>query len=325
MGLYRKVIRITAEDSPNVRRALEQRAAGMLPDGDIVIPGVITWQEYCKRRATWDAERQSVGLDAQFWEGQETLLYPPDWLNQAEIRAELLKSQKRLGPRSLGCDPAEGGDKTSWAVSDRLGLLALISKRTQDTSIITSETIAIAREWGVPPERWCFDRGGGGLAHADRLELQGYKGIRTIPFGESLVPDPRHTPAMVEQRLEDKAQRYVYVKRRAQLFGELSLILDPSLEADGPRYAIPAGIMGLVGDPTTVLRDQLAPIPKTYDSDGRLFLIPKHKPTMNQKRTGDDRTLTKLIGHSPDEADAVVLSIHVLLHPAETNNAYVMF
>ncbi len=319
------MIRITAEDSPNVQRALQQRVQGVEPDGDIVVPGVISWQDYLKRRTTWDEERQSVGLDAQFWEGQETLLYPPDWLNKAELRAEILKTTRRDGPRGLGCDPAEGGDKTSWAISDHLGLLALISKRTSDTSVITSETIAIAREWKVPPNFWCFDRGGGGLAHADRLEAQGYKGIRTVPFGEAIVPDPRQFSANLEQRLEDKVQRYVYVKRRAQLFGELSLLLDPSLDCDGPRYSIPAGIMGLPGDPTTILRDQLAPIPKTYDADGRLFLVPKHKPTVSQKKTGDDRTLTKLIGHSPDEADAVVLSIHVLLHPAENTDAFVMF
>lgn len=324
-GLYRKVIRITAEDSPNVRRALAQRLEGKEPDGEIVVPGVLSWQEYLKRRATWDAERQSVGLDAQFWEGQEILLFPPDWLNESELRADLLANQARTGPRSLGCDPAEGGDKTAWAVSDHLGLLALISKRTSDTSVITSETIAIARQWGVPSERWCFDRGGGGLSHADRLQSQGFRGIRTVPFGESLVPDPRQVPAMMEQRMEDKEQRYVYVKRRAQLFGELSLKLDPSLEVDGYRWAIPRGITGLSGDVSTTLRDQLAPIPKTFDADGRLFLIPKNKPGSEQKKRGDDRTLVKLIGHSPDEADAVVLSLHVLLHPADAQKVWVLF
>lgn len=321
MGLYRKVIRITAEDSPNVQRALLQQKNGVKPDGEMITPGVLSWQEYMTWRTLWDKQRQCVALDARFWEGDEIYLFPEHWINLAEMRALALAGKKRTTPRGLGCDPAEGGDKTSWAISDREGLLALISKRTPDTSVITSETIAIAKQWGVPSDRWVFDRGGGGLSHADRLRQQGYRGIRTLAFGESLVPDPKQVASNLEQRLEDREQRYVYTKRRAQLFGFLSLLLDPSLEEDGPRFAIPANIMGLDGDPTTVLRDQLTPIPKTYDEGGRLYLLPKHAAG----KSSDKRTLVKLIGHSPDEADAVTLSVYAAYNDPETIEVRVLF
>jgi hypothetical protein len=52
MRYYRKIIRIRAEDSPNVRRAMEYVKVGRKPLGEIVVPGVLTYDDYKKRRAT---------------------------------------------------------------------------------------------------------------------------------------------------------------------------------------------------------------------------------------------------------------------------------
>jgi hypothetical protein len=38
---FRRVIRIKAEDSPNVRYALAQIAAGKKPTGEVILPGVL--------------------------------------------------------------------------------------------------------------------------------------------------------------------------------------------------------------------------------------------------------------------------------------------
>lgn len=298
---YRKVIRITALDSPNVRYALAQIAQGLKPTDEAIVPGVLTYGEYLKRRATWDKIRQCIGLDAQFYEGAEILLFPPDWLSLAEARAERLKGVTRKA-KAIGIDPAEGGDRTAFACCDELGLLDLMSKRTPDTSLIDDDIIAYGVRFNVPPDKWLLDRGGGGKQIADRLRRRGYS-VRTVAFGETLTLDPKRGLRQIKDRLDNKEEKYAYVNRRAEMYGELSERLNPLFEAP---WAIPSGICGEMGDPRSELRHQLAPIPKTYDKEGRLALLPKNNP----KDDDDQRTLVKLIGHSPDEADAVVLALH---------------
>src|SRR5438105_1741825 len=237
MRYYRKVIRITAEDSPNVRLAFLQKNRGIPPTGEVLVPGVLTWDDYVKRRATWDKVRQCIGLDAQFYVGPELLLFPPEWLNGADAKARLLFGRQRVA-RAIGIDPAEGGDKTAMAVVYEDGLIELVSKKTKDTSVITSEALAFMRFLQVTPDNVVFDRGGGGHEHADRLRSQGYK-VRTVAFGESTIPDPRRGIVLFPERLDIKEERYAYVNRRAEMYGELSRILDPSINPEG--FAIPSG------------------------------------------------------------------------------------
>ncbi len=59
---FRKVLRITALDSPNVVYALKEIERGLQPSGYQVIPGVLPYEEYLHRRATWDVERATMGL-----------------------------------------------------------------------------------------------------------------------------------------------------------------------------------------------------------------------------------------------------------------------
>src|SRR5437667_99689 len=92
---HRRVIRIPAEDSPNVRLGLAQRARGIEPTHEVLIPGMLTLAEYDLRRATWDKRRQCVGLDARFWEGAELLLFPPERLARAAAVARLLRGKPR--------------------------------------------------------------------------------------------------------------------------------------------------------------------------------------------------------------------------------------
>lgn len=335
MALFRKVIRITAEDSPNVVLGLAEVRRGDQPSHRIQTPGVLTYREYVQRRATWDPVRQCVGLDARFYEGAETLMFPPLWLNQAEqVAAEEIGKPRTA--RAIGCDPGEGGDDTCWAVGDERGLIELITISTPDTSVITGRTIDLIHRYNIPPERVLFDRGGGGKEHVDRLRSQGYD-VRTVAFGESLTPDPRHGTRRLDERKDIREEQYAYKNRRAEMYGTLRRLLDPTTiqylnqshptitDRDGSPVHQGIGelfpnLRGLQGFATkdwhgfglpaeyTELRRQLAPIPLRYDGEGRMYLLPKHKRDPNST----EKTLTDLIGCSPDEADAVVLMVHAM-------------
>lgn len=281
MRYYRKIIRVCAEDSPNVRAGRE------------VVPGVLTLEEYTKRRATWDEVRQCVGLDAQFYKGSEVFLFPRAWLDHSHRLAADYHGRPRKA-LAIGIDPGEGVAESTMAAVDEWGLLDIVSKKTPDTSIIVGEAIAFMTYHKVPPDMVAIDRGGGGKQHADALRAKGYP-VRTVGFGEAVTPDPRRGLARVGERLEAREERYVYFNRRAEMYGGLRELMDPA----GPRggFALPAEY--------AELRRQLAPIPLTFDREGRLRLLPKNRQSPDSK----ERTLTDLLGCSPDAADALVLAV----------------
>ncbi len=310
MQYLRRVIRICAEDSPNVKRGIAQRAAGLVADGLDVIRGPLSLAKYDYRRKTWDKIRQSVGLDAQFYKGAEVLLWPPDWLALC-VRQWLALGGARATrkAKAIGIDPAEGGDKTSMCAADEVGILEIVSKRTPNTALIRNEAIAFGRKWDVPPERWFFDRGGGGQQHVDTLRQEGFK-CRSVAFGESPSLDPKRGTTMVEARLGIKEDRYVYLNRRAEMFHGLHLLCDP--QANAVPYGLSTGT-----DAANELLRQLSLIPKQfripgttddwsmYDAEGRIRMLPKNKRNAGDKMP----TLTDLLGCSPDEADSAVLAV----------------
>ncbi len=295
---YRKVINISALDSPNVQLALAEIKAGKSPSHKEVIPGVISYKEYLKRVATWDEVRQCIGIHGQFYKGAEVLMYPPLWLNRAEAVADNLPKSRKA--EAIGIDPGEGVEDTAWAAVDRQGLIELIVKKTPDTSVIIGDTLAFMAKHGVKDEKVVFDRGGGGKQRADDMRRMGYN-VGTIAFGEALALIPKRGIRTLPEKLEHKEEKYAYFNRRAEMYGTLREILDPSCDReDGVGYGIPREY--------TTLRQELAPIPLTYDKEGRLKLLPKNKATPNA--TG--KTLVELIGHSPNCADALVLAVYAL-------------
>ena len=293
---YRKIIQIKAEDSPNVKLGLLQEKNGKTPTNEMLIDGVKDYETYMKNRKMWDKVQQCVSLDAEFYEGVENYLFPKEWLDRAEKIAERILggSSKAI---TIGVDPAEGGDNTCWAVIGRDTVLNLIVKKTPDTSVITGETIALMKQYNVIPENVVFDRGGGGKEHADRLRTQGYN-VRTVAFGESLAIPPRHGITYISERKEHIEERYTYKNRRAQMYGLLSNMMDPSY---GSGFGIPKAYKEL--------RRQLAAMPRSWDSEGRLFLPPKNKKSANST----EPTIRDILGCSPDEADALVLAVFGML------------
>lgn len=302
---YRRVIRIKAADSPNVRFALSQKSAGIDPTDEVLVPGVKSYGEYVKNLAQWDDIQKCVSLDAEFYKGKELYLYPAEWLNRAERIARDLGGNVRKA-RAIGCDPAEGGDKSSWTIIDEYGIIKIISIKTPDTAVITSRTIALMHEYGVIPENIVFDQGGGGKEHADRLRAQGYN-VRTVAFGESSTPELKRKGVVtpLDDRKEEKETRYVYKNRRAEMYGILRQLLDPINEG----FGIPSECVEL--------RRQLSPIPLWYDEEGRLYLPPKTRKPDAADTTKNKITMFDLIGCSPDEADSTVLAVFGMTNHAK--------
>ena len=273
-------------------------ANGLVPDDKVILPGVLTWSEYKKRRATWDAVRQCIGLDGEFYEGHEVLLFPPDWLNHSErLYDELVASGRKRRAEGIGVDPGEGVAETSMCAVDRSGLVELVARPTPDTSVIRREVVAFMGRHGVPPERVFLDRGGGGKQIADEMRAIGYN-VKTVAFGETVQLEVKKGQHFIRNRREVKEEAYTYKNRRAQMYGELSIRFDPV----SGGFAIP------VSDPE--LRRQLAPLPKLYDEEGRLWLPPKNKRDDKDTR----KTLTEILGCSPDRADALVLAVYAMTH-----------
>lgn len=284
-GYRRKVIRIRAEDSPNVRLALAQQRAGKKPTGEVIVPGCKTWEEYQENRRLWDPVQQCVSLDAEFWEGADVLMFPPEWLNRAhEIHDALLLKKRKA--KAVGIDTGQGSANTVLTAADEDGILEQMSLKTPDTSRIPDIVVEFGERHGVPAERWYFDSGGGGYEHACLLRRYGYN-VRAIPFGGAVSLEPRRGVRPFEQRKEQTEERAVYFNKRAELYGEFRRRLQQG-------YGVPRGL--------TELRRQLAPIPLTYDDNGKLKMLPKRSDDP------DKPSLEKLLGRSPDEADSAVLA-----------------
>jgi hypothetical protein len=292
---YRRVIKITGEDSPNVKAGLLYRRYGREPLGEILIPGVLPWDDYLKRLETWDPVRICVGIKAEFWEGADALLYPPQWLNRAEDLHRTLVGMPRRG-KALGVDPGEGVANTSWTVVDDLGVIEQVSMVTPDTAVIVGHTKALAETWHVPPEEIVFDRGGGGKQIADLLRSQGWN-VRTVAFGESPTPEIHRGMTPFGEKKERLELSRTYKTRRAEMYGILRDSLDPSLSPMG--FAIPPQYVEL--------RRQLSLIPLLRDGEGCLYLPPK-----SRKPGSSVKSLQDIIGRSPDEADSLVLAVYGL-------------
>ncbi len=316
---FRRCITIRATDSPNVQLGLLQRRAGQQPDHRELVAGVLTLAEYDHRLATWDAIRIAIGLDAEFYRGAVLLLFPPLWLDLAEQRARDLAGHARKA-RSIGIDPAEGGDQTAMAAVDEWGLIDLVSEQTPDTSVIPRRAREFMGDHGVDAHNVVFDRGGGGKQHADLLRSQGLR-VRSIGFGETVTLEPRAGRRTMSDRREVREDKVAYENRRVQMYHELSMLMDPGMvgmQVEGivcNGFAIPEGIMGNRSKATTELRHQLSPLPKLISPQEKYYLPPKNRPkNVKEGEQTKVASIVELIGHSPDEADALVLACHGMLH-----------
>ena len=309
-GYHRKVIKITVDDSPNVRKAHAQIKRGIEPTGEVVIPGVKTWGEYQKNLKMWDPVQQTVSLWAEFDESGLTWMFPKEWLDLAErLYDEEFRGKEtvHMGRRTMGQDSALGGDNTGWCVVDPKRLLKLRSEKTPDTNVIPGTTIAEMKEWGVKPQDVAFDYGGGGKNHVDRLRAMGYP-VRSVRFGDPIRPEPKHGLTPLAERREIIDERRAYKNRRAEMYGTTRDLFEPILDVNGKlraKFAVPREVFNRKrSDGGPSLREQLSKVPLLYDGEGQLYLPPKNpKPGVKAQDTMIGR-----IGCSPDESDAFVLA-----------------
>jgi len=314
---FRKVKRIEATQSPNVRLGLEEKARGVEPSGRVLVPGVLSWMEYCERMATFDEVAKTIKLLAQFYLGAQLLLFPCLWIDRAARMAEALRGRPRKA-KGIGVDSGEGSANTAMAAVDEMGVIELVARKTPDTNVICGEIIAFLKKHQCDPRNVCLDVGGGGREHADRLRGMGYP-VRTIAFGAAPTLELKRGQYQLRERKDVLEDRYAYVNMRAQMYHELSQLLEldgagnpvGGMEVPNPRPGLPPIRHGFAIPAEYVeLRKELAVFPKLTDGEGRYYLPPKNKKDPNSKV----KTLVELIGHSPDLADSCALACHAMLH-----------
>lgn len=307
-SMLSNVIHIDGEDSPNVIMGKELEKQGLPPPYPNVIPGVLSYAEYVRRKHKWDKIKQQIRLHGLFYEGAEELLYPPDWLDLAEMafRAICLKGydwaniRKPVGTVAMGVDAGQGRDLTCWTVVDSIGLVMQDAIPTPDTHKISVRTKSICERFRIDPIRVCFDAGGGGQQIVDHMRATDpkYKELRTIAFGSSATPPPQEKTKTLNQKQEKVETGWICKNKRAEMYANLRYLLDPS--TNERPFAIPEEL--------DLLREELAILPMWFDGDGKMFLPPKdHRP--GTKENPDEITIKKLIGRSPDRADSLVLAI----------------
>lgn len=309
---YRKVMRITCEDSPNVRRGrflkrkypkkswAEIEQLVQKPKGKwSPIPGLISIEEVEKRRKLMPKILQTISLDAEFYEGAENLLYPPDWMAKAGRIAKDLKGRRRTA-QTMGVDCAEGGDNTSWTIVDKFGVIYQKSIKTEDTADIPGITAALIREYNLEPGNVLFDAGGGGkqIVQAMRRQDSKWNDVRIVPFGGA-ASDPSQFKRMRTSLQKEQAAetRFIYVNRRAEMYGLLRELMHPEYSEHG--FGIP--------EEYDRLWWQLSQMPYLLTDEGRMYLPPK-----NKKPNSNVETIKEIVGCSPDEADSLVLAVYGL-------------
>lgn len=280
-GLLRKVIHVDGRDSPNVQIARIWEAEGRSGPSPMVIPGLLTHEEFVQRETSWDEVQRTTRLHGQFHEGDQSMMFPAPWLDEAMDRnrwQQLSRSARRV--EAIGIDVAAGGrDKTCWTLVDCQGVIEQIVLDLSDTMAIVGRTIALMKEHRVRAPRVAMDAGGGGKQLSDRLSEQGYH-INLLGFGEA----------------SDGPQ--TYKNRRAELYEILRWWLKPGNVSGGFRLPPDA----------YELRQELTVLPYLHDSEGKTVLPPKNPTSSN----GAKPSVRKLLGRSPDRADSLALAIWVL-------------
>lgn len=320
----RKCLRLKAEDSPNIRLARAEIRAGKAPSNEMLVPGLKGWEEYQENRRTWDPIQQSIKLDAEWYKGKEVKLFPQEWLDRAAEIGRQLRDSKRIA-KAIGIDPAEGGDKTTACVIDEFGVIELVSISTPDTADVQDLAVRLFHQYNVPQGKVFFDAGGGGKQHVDSLKRQGYN-FSAIPFGEGVIFNPQRAKRLYDDKVDLKEDKGAYVNRRAMMYGEASILLDPvkKISPDVDEYdeqgnfvrKATVSVRGIQmfgipmdGPQYGELIRQLAAMPKRY-VEGRLYLPPKSRKS--EKTNNGEKTLSELLGRSPDEADAFVLAVYAM-------------
>jgi hypothetical protein len=295
----RTVIHIDGDDSPNVVAGRLWRKRGHEGTPPTVIPGLLSWGQYQFRVRNWDDVKKRMRLHGHFYEGADMLMFPPQFLDQAEELWEVVQPLKR-GPFYMGVDVAEGGrDLNCWAIIDHLGIIEIDAKKSdRDTTMIQTVTLEKMQKFKIPGRRVCFDRGAGGKQHVDYMRRAGHK-VRAVGFGEGST-EPK-----------------IYQNKRVEMYALLARAFDPARwvmvevgdQKDKPdEEKLMEWVVGMGLPPDMhLLREELAVLPVMYDAKQRQMLPPKARSGV-QREQSPIVTLDSILGRSPDRADALALA-----------------
>lgn len=318
-GLMRKVIHIDAVNSPNYLYGEALRKLGVKGPYPSIIPGVCSHADFLRRSSSWDKVKRQMRLHGKFYEGEENLLFPPNWLDRAEEAYMALnplgydnyngKLNGRTGPRYMGVDTGAGRDLTVYTIIDRLGVIHQRFEQTPNTMDIIQAVLKLKLEWNIPDGHVVFDAGGGGKQLVDRLREMGHMAIRSIPFGGSVSTQPGVKLRGKQAKINATETQQVYRNRRAQMYGLMRELINPDNEI---IFGIPMELHHM--------REEFAILPLQYDSEGLLYLPPKDDPPKRTTSSAKSETITlkKLLGRSPDRADSLVLAVYAMHFPDMT-------
>ena len=306
--LFRKVIHISGEHSPNVtagRRWAAEDRSSRAEQPPTVVPGILSYEQFVERKANWSAYQVRTRLLGLFPDEGSGRLFPAERLDAAQQLGRSLAEEharskiRRSGrPYALGIDVSQGGgDLTAWVVLGRYGVRKVLVRETPNTAEIAGQTIRLMRAFRIGPAWVAFDAGGGGKQIADLLRDRGFEDILDVTFGAAA----------------DDARKYK--NKRAELYGELREALRRRRRVARllatPAECWPRGASCLALPPDDApLREDLAVLPLLRDAEGRLRLPPKDKPS-RQTSGRQERSVRELLGgRSPDRGDALVLAYY---------------
>ncbi|HET6880443.1 MAG TPA: hypothetical protein VFI31_09825, partial [Pirellulales bacterium] len=312
--LLRWVRHVHPEESPNLIKSREMDARGEKGPYPLVVPGLLSRQEFDEWNTTWDEPRKRVRLFGELPSEEEQKLYPPSWLDLAQQLGSKLREHMQRherwrddGPYALGIDAAfGGGDLTAWVVLGRWGVRHVQAQATPNTTDISGYTIKLMRRFRIRAWAVAFDSGGGGKQIADMLRAQD-----EMEFGEIVDVTFSAKPLSTGQ----------YNNRRTELYGELRTVLEATDERRGllalrvSEWPVDVQCLALPPDDAR-LREDLAVLPYAWDTEGLLRLPPKdHRTAFSSQREKSVRE--RLKGRSPDRGDALVLAWFAWTRSAE--------
>lgn len=326
MNYYIKTLQIKVEDSPNVRFAQWEQEQGRPVSNKLIVPGIIDYQTYIKRRKTLNPKEQCESLDADWYEGADLRLIPKEWLygptDKPDLGALAFNRVRAANAiRYIGCDPGEGGDDTCWVVGGRHGIDDVVSMKTPDTNKVIAVTMDLAFKWKVEWENIVFDEGsgGGGRIHIDRFWANGRK-VRGVGFGASPQLELRRGMTYFDEKKNVRADKYAFVHCRDEMAMDIRLLLERDTDGNYITQDSRAQINGF-GIPDRPecqeLIRQLLLIPFDTDGEGRMKLPSKRNPLDSR----DPKTLVYIIGHSPDQFDAFCLMVYGMMHKPPQQHA----
>jgi hypothetical protein len=322
--LYRKVIHVSAEDSPNVKLG-RARAKHNLAPIDIV-PGILGYADYKKFSKIWPASKRRWGLDGLFPDETTNRLFPEDWLELAHALCDLLRRHNaelkakgrrpKLGyPFGLGidCGRSAAGDMTSFTVVGRYGWVHSESAHIADTSVVYKKVIALARRFKIRSEFIAFDSAIGGPI-SDLLNAR--KGWETaaVNFGSREHIDTERF-ANMRASLYGEVAAAMELKYRTANDGTSSKRLKGQLRKmlDTPPDQWPKSwqCVAIPREETELCRE-LKVLPRQHShKNGALLLPPKERRDGRRMRPGEF-CLRDLLGRSPDRGDSFVLGYYGL-------------